>query len=208
MPNLKRALFAGLRGPQHEPATTTGLSDGRAGGDAEWPQHVASSGMRMQPVPALLGVALVAVLGVWGGAELQKRQGDITNGGTSAFSGSFAGRTAGATGQGNFTGAPGAAPSVASGTVTSVTRKTLYLTSSTGALVTVKLTAKTTFTRTAKSAATGLKLGDTATVQGTKNAAGVAVATSVTATAKGVTAPTRGFSGGSGVGPGTSPAAG
>ena len=31
-----------------------GLDDGRAGGDAEWPKQVKSSGIRVQPLPALL----------------------------------------------------------------------------------------------------------------------------------------------------------
>ena len=77
----------------------------------------------------------------------------------------------------------------------------LYLTSSSGAIIKVKLTAKTAYTRTAKSASTGLKPGDTAIVQGAKNTAGTVVATSVTATAKGVRSTTGSFPGGFGSAP-------
>jgi hypothetical protein len=89
--------------------------------------------------------------------------------------------------------------------VTQVSKKLLYLTSSTGALVKIKLTAKTTFTRTAASPTGGLTLGDTAIVRGAKDASGVLVATSVIATAKGVTSTFGGggfggFGGGGGAG--------
>jgi hypothetical protein len=199
MPNPIRGLTEGLRSSQRRPVSSTGPDDG----DAEWPQQVAASGLRMQPLTALLGIALIAVLGIWGGAELEKRQGSGTSAPSTARSSAFAARTAGATGQGGFTGAPSGASNGASGTVTVVTGKMLYLTSSSGAIVKVELTAKTTYTRTAKSAATGLKPGDSAIVQGAENAAGVTVATSVTATAKGVTVAARGFGGGFGATSGT-----
>ena len=80
--------------------------------------------------------------------------------------------------------------------MTEVTAKTLYLTTSTGALVKVRLTKATTYTRTARSPKGGLALGDTAIVIGSKNASGVLVATSVIATQKGVTATRGGFGGG------------
>jgi hypothetical protein len=203
MPNPIRSLTEHLRTSQPQPLTSTGPDDRRAGGDAEWPQQVASNGLRVQPLTALLGISLIATLGIWGGAELQKRQGSGAAASSSAPSGGFAARAAGATGQGSFTGAPSGAANVTSGTVTVISGKTLYLTSSSGAIIKVKLTNKTTYTRTAKSASTGLKPGDTAIVQGAKNAAGVTVATSITATAKGVTSSTRGFAGGFGATPGT-----
>jgi hypothetical protein len=154
--------------------------------DAEWPVQGAQSRIRLRPLTALLAVALIAVAGIYGGAELQKRHGTSASSSGGTASAAFASR-----GTGGFTGGPGgtsAASSGTSGTVTQVTAKTLYLTSSAGKLIKVSLTSKTTFTRTSASATGGLKLGDTATVQGTKNAKGVLVATSVTATAKGVTA--------------------
>ena len=105
--------------------------------------------------------------------------------------------------EGNFPGAG----NLTTGTVTVISGKTLFLTSSSGAIVKVKLTPKTTYTRTAKTASTGLEPGDTAIVQGSKNAAGVTVATSVTATAKGVTAAGR-FPGGFAPTSGASPPGG
>jgi hypothetical protein len=154
--------------------------------DAAWPTQASASRLRLRPLTAFLSVALIAVAGIYGGAELQKRNGTSSGAASSGLAASAAGRT------GGFAGRPGGTTSAngggaTTGTVTQVTAKTLYLTASTGKLIKVKLTAKTTFTRTASSAKGGLTLGDTAIVRGTKNAAGTLVATSVIATAKGVT---------------------
>jgi hypothetical protein len=164
--------------------------------DSVWPKQVSARRIKLTPVAALLGVALIAALGVWGGSELQKREGGRSAAATpsglpTGFPSRFGTGTTG-------TGTTGAGMSF--GTVTVISGKTLYLTSSSGAIIKVKLTGKTTYTRTAKAASTGLKPSDTAIVQGAKNAAGLFVATSVSATAKGVT--TRGFPGGLGAGTG------
>jgi hypothetical protein len=190
-----RDLGGRLRPSAAAPATKVDIDDVPARGDAEWPKHVASRGLRVQPLTALLGVVLVATLGIWGGAELQQRHGSTAAAASPLGSSPFANRGAGQTGfpgagRGNFTG------NLTTGIVTVISGKTLYLTSSSGAIVKVKLTDKTTYTRTATTASTGLKPGDTAIVQGSKNTAGVTVATSVTATAKGVTAATGRFPGG------------
>ena len=165
--------------------------------DSAWPRQVSVRRITLTPVAALLGVALIAALGVWGGAELQKREGG------SSASGTLTGLPTGFPSRfGNGTGAAGTGTTggdVSVGTVTVISGKTLYLTSSSGGIIKVKLTGKTTYTRTAKSASTGLKPGDTAIVQGAKNTAGVVVATSVSATAKGVRS-TTGFPGGLGSG--------
>lgn len=157
--------------------------------DSAWPRQASATRIKLSPTAALLGVALIAALGVWGGAELQKRHGASSpaaaSGLPTGFPGRFGNNGTGTTG----TGAPTA------GTVTVISGKTLYLTSSSGAIIKVKLTAKTTYTRTARSASTGLKPGDTAIVQGAKNTAGTVVATSVTATAKGVRSATGSFPG-------------
>ena len=47
-------------------------------GDAEWPSQVHARSVRLRPLTALLSVALVALVGIWGGAELQKRHGSGT----------------------------------------------------------------------------------------------------------------------------------
>jgi hypothetical protein len=174
------------------------------GSDADWPAQGSQSRLRLRPLTALLTIALIAVAGIYGGAELEKRHG------TSSAAGGSSNAAFSARGTGGFTGGPGGTTSASrgtSGTVTEVTAKTLYLTSSAGKLVKVSLTSKTTFTRTSATATGGLELGDSATVQGTKNAQGVLVATSVIATAKGVTAAfgaPGGFGGGTGTGTGTS----
>ena len=164
-----------------------------AGDDSAWPRQASATRISLSPVAALLGVALIAALGVWGGSELQKREGASSAAATpsglpTGFPGRFGnnGTGGGATGAG--------APTF--GTVTVISGQTLYLTSSSGAIIKVRLTAKTAYTRTAKSALTRLKPGDTAIVQGTKNTAGTIVATSVAATAKGARSTTGSFPGG------------
>ena len=162
-----------------------------------------SRSVRLRPLTAILAVALVALVGIWGGAELQKRHGSGDGGIRQQRVGR---RVRVALRQPDrsrrrhrrLRGRGGAGGGATSGTVTEVTAKTLYLTTSTGALVKVRLTAATTFTRTAKSPKGGLALGDTAIVIGSKNASGVLVARSVIATQKGVTATRGGFGGGFG----------
>jgi hypothetical protein len=167
--------------------------------DSAWPKQASATRINLSPVAALLGVTLVAALGVWGGAELQKRHGGSSSAATASglptgFPGRFGDRTGSA-----GTGTAGTGLTV--GTVTVISGKTLYLTSTSGAIIKAKLTGTTTYTRTAKTTKSGLKPGDTAIVRGAKNAAGVVVATSVTATAKGVSSATGGFPGGLGNAP-------
>ncbi|MDP9254981.1 MAG: hypothetical protein M3Q31_00250, partial [Actinomycetota bacterium] len=72
--------------------------------DALWPAQARGRRISLAPLTTLLSVALIALLGVWGGAELQKRQG---GGSTSAASGAaagFAGRFGGGTRPGGATG--------------------------------------------------------------------------------------------------------
>ncbi|MEO9176478.1 MAG: hypothetical protein ABI317_13270 [Gaiellales bacterium] len=169
-------------------------------GDPEWPSQVHAHSVRLRPLTALLGIVLVAVAGIWGGAELEKRHGASSSSsstGLAALASRF-GRTGGGFAGGGFAGGGAAAGGATTGIVTEVTKKLLYLTSSTGALIKVSLTSKTTFTRTASSPKGGLALGDSAIVIGAKNAAGTVVATSVIATQKGVTATRGGFGSDSG----------
>jgi hypothetical protein len=167
--------------------------------DALWPAQARGRRISLAPVTTLLSVALIALLGLWGGAELQKRQGGgatsaAASGRAAGFTGRFGGgtRAAGATGTGAATGG------ATVGTVTVISGKTLYLTSSSGAIVKATLTGSTTYSRNAKATKASLKPGDTAIVQGAKSSAGIVVATSVSATAKGVTSTAGGFSGGFG----------
>lgn len=201
--DLTGRFRSGSKGePTPESAGTDDAHDSL--GAAEWPSQVHARSVRLRPLTALLTVALVALVGIWGGAELQKRHGSGSAGSSNsglaaAFASRFGNRTGTGARAGGFAGGA-AGGGATSGTVTEVTAKTLYLTTSTGALVKVRLTGATTFTRTAKSPKGGLALGDTAIVIGSKNASGVLVARSVIATQKGVTATRGGFGGGFGGG--------
>jgi hypothetical protein len=144
--------------------------------DAAWPVGAQQRRLRLRPLTALLSIALIGVAGIYGGAELEKRHGTTASGSTP---------TGASRAAGGFTPPGGSTARGTSGTVTEVTPKLLYLTTSAGTLVKVKLTAKTTFTRTAAKATGGLAIGDTATVIGA-TANGTVTASSVIATAKGV----------------------
>jgi hypothetical protein len=149
--------------------------------DAAWPARSQQRRLRLRPFTALLSIALIGVAGIYGGAELEKRHG--------ATAAATTGANNTALRAGGFTPPAGAtrAGRGTSGTVTEVTPKLLYLTTSAGKLVKVKLTARTTFTRTAAKSSGGIAVGDTATAIGTTTN-GTVTATSVIATAKGVTA--------------------
>ena len=170
--------------------------------DAAWPVRTRAARLSMRPLTALLTAVLIAVVALFAGAKLEQRQG-VTATASSGFpAGGFAARNRAGAGGASATGG------LTTGTVTQVSKKLLYLTSSTGALVKIQLTPTTTFTRTAASPTGGLALGDTAIVRGAKNAKGVLVATSVIATAKGVTSTGGGFGGFGGFGGGTRAPAG
>jgi hypothetical protein len=198
-------LLGGLTGRLHGAGSQgdVPIDDASARDDAAWPAQARAARISLRPLTALLTVILIAVVAVYAGARLEKRQNPSSTAAASSSSGlaaAFAARRAGGAGFGAGAGAATATGGTTTGTVTQVTSKLLYLTSSTGALVKVKLTSATTFTRTAKSPNGGLRLGDTAVVQGAKNASGVLVATSVIATAKGVTSAFGGGGGGFGGG--------
>jgi hypothetical protein len=192
--------FRGGSGKEPTPGAPASGDAHDALGDAEWPSQVHARSVRLRPLTALLAVALVALVGIWGGAELQKRHGGSSaasgnSGLAAAFASRFGNRTGAGGATGGFGGGGAAGGGATTGTVTEVTKRVLYLTSSTGALVKIGLTGATTFTRTSKTGKGGLALGDTAIVIGAKNAAGLIVATSVIATQKGVTATRGGFGG-------------
>jgi hypothetical protein len=166
--------------------------------DAAWPAQTRAARISMRPLTALLTVVLIAVVAVYAGARLDQRQrGSVArNTAASPFAAGGFGRNRPGAATGAGAGAAGAG--TATGTVTQVTKKLLYLTSASGALVKIELTPKTTFTRTAASPTGGISLGDDAVVRGAKNASGTLVATAVIATAKGVTSTAGGQGGGFG----------
>ncbi|MDX6580095.1 MAG: hypothetical protein QOJ47_1644 [Gaiellales bacterium] len=204
-------LLGGLTGRLHGAGSQgdVPIDDASARDDAAWPAQARAARISLRPLTALLTVILIAVVAVYAGARLEKRQNPSSTAASSSsgLAAAFAARRAGGAGFGGGAGGATTAGGTTTGTVTQVTSKLLYLTSSTGALVKVKLTSATTFTRTAKSPTGGIRLGDAAVVQGAKNSSGVLVATSVIATAKGVTSAFGGGGGGfGGGGAGASPA--
>ena len=171
------------------------------GDDDEWPVRGPARGIRLALPTAGIAVILLVAAGFWGGAVVEKHHGSSS--GSSAAS-ALAARfrsaqtgttTTGATGTGLPSVAGGGFPaggfgaassSAATGTVSVVDGKTLYILTSAGSLVKVTLGASTTITRDATTQANGLRPGDTVVVQGTTAKSGDVAATSISATAPGV----------------------
>jgi len=167
--------------------------------DDEWPTRGPARGIRLAvPVAGLIAVLLVAG-GFWGGAAVEKSHmgssaasaGGAGAGLASRFRAAFANGGAGTTGAGGGAsfGGSGAA---ATGTISVVDGKTLYVSGPGGSLTKVTLGPSTTITRNAKTSPTGLRPGDTVVVEGSTAKNGTITATSVTATQAGVS-PTNGF---------------
>lgn len=184
----------------------------------DWPVGGPAKGMRLRLPTAVLAAGVVAALGFWAGAVVQKhRAGQTTVTGAAAAAGATnATRTTGAAGAAGAgaagPGATGAGRGNATiGTIKNIDGSTLYITDSTGDTIAVTVSPSATVTRNATSSVTGLHPGDTVIVQGTKNADGTTTALSVSASASGVTggfAGRGGFGGargGGGGGAGTTP---
>jgi len=157
----------------------------------EWPSRGPAKGFRVPWLAAVLLVLLVASLGLWGGAYLQRHSSSSSSATASPFgAGGFPG--ASSSGSGGSGGFPGLPSNATSGTVTDIVGNTLYVTDSNGKLVAVTVTSNTTVNRNAKSSLSSLEPGDSVTVQGTKAKNGTVSASSVSATQAGVSS---GFSG-------------
>lgn len=186
---------------------------GAAEGDDAWPARAHRSGVHLG-VPMVVLLALVIAAGAfWGGAAVQRADGTTSSG---ARSSAFASRIAallgraGASSGGAAGGGLGAAAGglggftapAATGTLTAVVGRTLYLTSSSGTIVKVDLPPTATIDRTAAASAAELKSGDRVVVEGTTSRSGVVTATSVSASAPGVASSARrafaGLGGGAG----------
>lgn len=168
--------------------------------EEEWVQQT-RHGIRLALPIAVLLALLFAAGGFWGGVALEK------NHGSSGSAASVASRfrsarstTTGTTGASGFAGFTSTA--AAAGTISVVDGNTLYILTSTGALVKVTLSKTTTITRNADTTAPSLRPGDTVTVQGTTASNGNVAATSIAATAAGVTSSSGGYGGYAGVGSG------
>jgi hypothetical protein len=160
-------------------------------GDDLWPVQGRRAGIRLRLPTAILATLLVAGIGFWGGSYLQKHQGSSGTTAAATGAGAFAAfrnararsAPAGAT---PATGAGSSTSNGAAGTLTVLQGNTLWVTTSTGSLVKVKLTTATTVTRNAASTKQSLRPGDTVVVQGATAKNGTVSASSVAATAKGV----------------------
>lgn len=160
----------------------------------EWPERGPAKGLQLPWPVAVLVVVLVAGAGIWGGAYLQRHHSSQTS--VSALSSLFGSRsgTSGSSSLPRFSGGSFSSSGGTSGTVTDISGDTLYVTTASGSLVTVKVNpTTTTVTRNAKSSLSDLEPGDSVTVQGT-TAKGVVNATSVSATQAGVSSGFGGFS--------------
>jgi hypothetical protein len=171
----------------------------------EWPTQGPAKGVRMPWLAAVLSILLVASVGIWGGAYMQRHSSSSTTSTASAFpfaalSGSHG---SGASGE---SGLSAALANITSGTVTDIIGSTLYVTNASGNLVAVQVGSNTTIDRNAKSSLSAIQPGDTVTVQGTKSSSGSVAAASVSATQSGVstTGGLGGFGGFGGAGSGAS----
>jgi hypothetical protein len=176
------------------------LSDALGDDDDEWPERGPRKGIRM-PIPTvLLFAVLIGAGGLWGGAALQRSHGSTSaSSATSPFAALRGGGAGGLSGLGG-TGALGGATT---GTVTSVSGSTLYVTNSSGNLVKVTVGPSATVNRNAKSSLGALQVGDTVVVQGSKTSNGSVTATSVSATGAGVSSGFPGFGSGASEGTGS-----
>jgi hypothetical protein len=180
--------------------------------DDEWADRGPARGIRLAvPTAALVALLLVGG-GFWAGAALQKSHGSSSSSGAGSAA-SFLSRlrsTAGAsgatgTGQTGTTGAGAGATgaggfglgssAAATGTISVVDGKVLYVLTTSGALVKVTLGPSTSITRNAKSTPIDLRPGDTVVIQGATATNGNVSAASVAATAPGVSS-AGGFGGG------------
>jgi hypothetical protein len=159
----------------------------------EWPTQGPAKGVRLPWFGALLVILLVASVGIWGGAYMQRHSSSSATSTGSAFP--FAALSSGRPGGGSIgSGLSAALANITSGTVTDIIGNTLYVTNASGNLVAVQVGSNTTIDRNAKSSLSAIQPGDTVTVQGTKSSSGSVAAASVSATQSGVSS-TGGFGG-------------
>jgi hypothetical protein len=159
----------------------------------EWPVRGPAKGIRLTLPTAAIVLVLLVAAGFWGGAVVEKSRRSSSGTAVAGFAARFrstqTGSGTGSAGAGSFAaggfpGFGGASSSAATGTVSVVDGKTLYILTASGSLVKVTLGASTTITRSAPTAADGLRPGDTVVVQGTTaKKTGNVTATSITATA-------------------------
>jgi len=188
-----------------EPDGAGDRTDEGQDGDEVWPARAVTRRLSMRAPTAVLLAMLVAAGAFWGGAALQRSRatapatsglsgivarlraslgGSGASGAFGGFSGVGGGTSTGSgtgtsTGAGTGAGTSARAAPTASGILTAVHGTTLYLTSVSGALVTVAVTPTTIVTEIATGLPPRLALGDAVDVVGTRSTKGAVVATSV-----------------------------
>lgn len=173
----------------------------------EWPTGVVSRGVRLRIPTAILLALLIAAGAFWGGSAAERSSGSTATGGLAAITARLrAGAGAGGrSGASAFAGAFGGSPPAARGTVTVVAGQTLYVTTTSGAIVKVVLGPSATVTRNAAVPSGALRPGDTVVVTGVTAKSGTVTATSIQASAAGTSGAGglgRGGGAASGKGPG------
>jgi len=158
----------------------------------------------LRPLPMALLAVLIAALGFLGGVLVQKGSGESSasgfpGGGLPSIAGASGASGSGGSGEGE--GATASIPSfggseaAATGTVSSVDGKTIYVKESDGTVVAVKAEDGSTITRDSEVGAKAIHPGDTVVVEGSKHGSTVK-ASSISATEAGVESASAGSPGG------------
>ena len=143
--------------------------------DETWAAGGAAKGIRVRLPLAIAVLAVVAMLGIFGGAQLKSSNASATvasTGGTTRNRGQFSGGPGGAGGAGGRGGAT-------AGTVQSVNGNTIAVTDAQGQTKTVTLESGTTITKSTTGSASDITTGETIVVRGTANSDGSTTAQSV-----------------------------
>jgi hypothetical protein len=153
----------------NEPATMPPSSPG----DETWSTDGPPKGVRIRLPIGIAAIAVAALVGIWGGAQLKGDNASATvaaggRGANGAFPGG--GRGAGANGQGG---------GATAGTVQSVNGNTITITDPQGATKTITLESNTTVTKSAAGSASDITTGETIVVRGSTNSDGSTTAQSV-----------------------------
>lgn len=147
---------------------------------------------RLPKATLALSAGFLIAVGFIGGVLAQKHYGGSTTAGggrAAALASTFAGRGTG-TGRGGFgggagtgtgAGAGGFGASSITGSITVVSGDTLYITSTTGTVYTVKTTGSTSVELSSSGSLSRLKPGQTVTISGTAGSGGTVNATTITA---------------------------
>ena len=146
--------------------------------DETWAASGPAKGIRVRLPLAIAVLAVVAMLGIFGGAQLKSSNASATvaaTGGTTRNRGQFSG--------GQFSGGPGAAGGgrggATAGTVQSVNGNTITVTDAQGQTKTITLESGTTITKSTTGSASDITTGETIVVRGTANSDGSTTAQSV-----------------------------